>query len=643
MQCVKSKARAMAVALLSVASPMHAGTAFAQSGTGPAWQVYLKRASIERVQISPDGMRLAVAERSDDRTVITIRDAKTLAVEKRFDPGDGGEIRTLRWLDNDRFLVAANAVVKKYNVAFNNPAMAILQRDGSGRYMLPENFLATIDGDPSHLLVTRCTNWGKGGCFDAVHKVEIGHSTRLGDAVVTAPDRDSALYSDRKGNVRFAASVDDKSNTKLHAHRSDESGWTLVNDSEKSGLTVWPVGIDKDGAFAFAVAERADGPAVVERYDFATGARTEVYRHADSDPIDYITAFDGETPIGAYYQATAPQAVIWNMQNPDAKAMAQIIAAFPGKVVDVTSASEDRSKAIVLTRGDRDPGTWFLFDRTTNKAVLLARARAWLAESILPESRGVTFKARDGLLLHGILTLPQGGAGRELPMVVVPHGGPHGVYDTTMFDAETALLVSQGYAVLRVNFRGSGGYGKKFEESGWMQWGRAMQDDLTDATRWAIDQGIAAPDRICLYGWSYGGYSALMGAVREPALYRCAVGAAGPYDLAKMYRWGSIRRSDLGLDYLAKVIGKDEKVLAERSPSKQVASIKVPVFIVHGRLDGRVDVAHARRMVKALRNTGLEVEFQEYLKAGHSLSLDEDEVDFYTRLLAFLGKHTRTK
>jgi dipeptidyl aminopeptidase/acylaminoacyl peptidase len=176
-----------------------------------------------------------------------------------------------------------------------------------------------------------------------------------------------------------------------------------------------------------------------------------------------------------------------------------------------------------------------------------------------------------------------------------------------------------------------------------MQWGRAMQDDVTDATQWAIDQGIAAPDRICIFGWSYGGYAALMGAVREPSLYRCVVGGAGPYDLAKMYKWGDIRRSDFGMEYLAKVIGKDQAVLAERSPVKNAASIKVPVFIVHGRLDPRVDVAHARRMVKSLREAGVDVEFQEYLKAGHGLYLEADEVDFYTRLLAFLGKHTQAR
>jgi dipeptidyl aminopeptidase/acylaminoacyl peptidase len=642
MPFASSTARATLAALL-VACAAQVGVADAQTAAAPAWQTFLKRANIERVQISPNGMRIAVAQRAEGRTLITIRNAATMEVEKSFDPGEGGEIETLRWLDDERLLVAASAQSKKYGVALYDPVMAIIRRDGTDRYVLPASFMATIDGDPNHLLVSRCTNIGWTGCHDAVHKVEIGHTSRMGEAIVTAPDPDSGLYADRKGNVRFAASTDDKANTKLYARTVEQKDWTLVNDSEKSGLTVWPIGIDADGTSAFVLAERTSGPSVVERYEFATGKRTEVYRDAESDPVDYILAFDGLTPIGAYYGATSPRPVIWNPGNPDAAAIVPILQAFPGRSVDVTSTTATRDKAIVLTHGERDPGSWYLFDRKANSAALVARAKTWLKEDMLPTNREIVFDARDGMKLHGILTLPTTGPQRGLPMVVVPHGGPHGVYDETTYDTETALLASQGYAVLRVNFRGSGGYGKQFEESGWMQWGRAMQDDITDATKWVIGQGYADKDRVCIYGWSYGGYAALMGAAREPDLYRCAVGAAGPYDLQKMYRWGSIRRSDLGLDYLSKVIGKDKAVLAERSPNKQAAAIKVPVFIVHGRLDPRVDVAHARRMVDALEDAGVQVEFKEYMKAGHGLYLDEDEADFYTRLLAFLDKHTKAR
>jgi dipeptidyl aminopeptidase/acylaminoacyl peptidase len=618
----------------------------------PKWQDYLKPASVENVQISPDGTHLAIAQRSDSgigdgddetaRTVITVRNAATLAIENQLDSGANGVVGRLRWIDENRLLVSVNRVNTLYNVAFGRSVLAIVSRDGKSRYVLPASFLATIDGDPEHLLVARCTDWGKDGCYDSVNKVQIGHTKGDGEAIATAPDRGSELFADRAGHVRFAASVDDKANTRLQAYFGGEgkAAWTLLNDSEKTGVDVWPLGVDPTGMYAYIESEQKSGPSIVERYEFATNTRTQVYRHADSDVVSMIRAFDGETPIGAYYEPTAPKPVIFNPGHPDEVAMQKIIAAFPGRIVRVTSASRDGTKAVVYTYGARDTGTWFLFDRNANRASLIARARSWLPEAALPKTTAFTLTARDGLTLHGVLTQPVNGPERQLPMIVLPHGGPHGVVDTALFDSEAALLASQGYAVLRVNFRGSGGYGQDFEKRGWMQWGRAMQDDVTDATRWAIEQGIADPKRICLYGASYGGYAALMGAVREPTLYRCVAGYAAPYDLAKMYKWGSIRRSDLGLDYLAKVIGKDPVVLAERSPSKQAAAIKVPVFIAHGRADARVDVQHSRKMAKALRDAGVDVEFQEYAREGHGLNLEADELDFYARLLAFVGKHT---
>ncbi|KGQ19443.1 Prolyl oligopeptidase family protein [Lysobacter dokdonensis DS-58] len=634
--------RGLVVALVAACATLGQPRAQADNATpaAPAWQDYLKRSTIERVQISPDGTRLAVAQRDGDSTVVTIRDAATLATLKRFETGDGGEVERLSWIDDKRILVAVNRVMKKYNVSFSDPTLAIITVDDFSRYVLPANFLATIDGDVEHLLVIQCSNYGEGGCVGAVHKVEIGHTNRMGEKLIDAPDREASLRADRHGHVRFAIGVDDKANSKLHAHKGNDTGWTLVNDSTQTGLHVWPLGVDSAGEFAFLESERESGPSVVERYDFGTGARTEVYRDAVSDVVTTIDAFDGETPLGAYYGPTAPRPVFWNTQHPDAQAIEQIVRAFPGRMIGVTSASRDRSKAIVLASGDRDPGSWYLFDRTTKKAKLIARARSWLPEAQLPKTREVVVQARDGKTLYGVLTLPPDGREKDLPMVVVPHGGPHGVYDSASFDSEAGLLASQGYAVLRVNYRGSGGYGKQFEQAGWRQWGRAMQDDVTDATKWAIGQGIADGKRVCLYGASYGGYAALMGGVREPGLYRCVAGYAAPYDLAKMYKWGSIRRSDLGLDYLEKVLGKDKADLASRSPAQNAAAIKVPVFIAHGRLDARVDVAHSRKMVKALKEAGVDVEFQEYMREGHGLNLDEDERDFYTRLLAFLAKHT---
>lgn len=626
---------AMATACLGVlaAAPACAAT----SGTRPGWAAYLDRDAIEDIQISPSGQYLAIAERTDDGTIVTIRDRVTLEVQSSINPGSQGEVSTVEWLGDDRLLVGANRLNAVYQVSLSYPVMYIVDRIAKTKYNLPANFVSTIDGDREHLLVSVC-HWD-GGCVPRVHRAEIGHLSRLGDPLITAPEADSRLWTDQQGHVRFAVAWDDESNGKLWVHREDDKAWTLVNDGKASGTDSVPLGLSEDGKSAFLFTEHKQGPGAVERYDIASGARSEVYRDAVSDALWPIFSFDGTVPVGAYYGATSPRAVIWNPSHPDAAALLQIIGAFPGRIVSVTSTSADHNLAIVTVRDDTDPGAYYLFDRTARKATLLARKRPWLESMPQPRTRAVAFNGRDGLQLHALLTLPTGTLDGPLPMVVVPHGGPYGFLEKWGYDQEASLLSSRGYAVLRVNFRGSGGYGRDFEERGYRQWGGAMQDDLTDATRWAIEQHVADASRICIYGASYGGYAALMGAVREPGLYRCAASYAGPTDLAKMYKWGSIRRTDLGINYLHRVLGTDAAELALRSPAAQAGSIKVPILLGHGELDARVDSNHAELMAKRLRKSGLNPEYVEYPKEGHGLLVKEDEIDFYQRLLAFLDRN----
>lgn len=607
------------------------------------WQDFLGRGEIEAIRISPNGELLALAERTPKGMLVTIRDRRSLEVRQQFNSGKLGEVAVLRWLDDDRLIVGANRADPRYQVSLVEPQMQIVSLGDRSVERLPANFLATIEGDADHLLVTSCNDWQKGGCIDDVRRVQVGHTKRLGEKIIAAPDVDSGLVPDRYGNVRFAISWNDESQSRLHVHKGSDSGWTLLNDAATSGIDSLPLGFDQDGRCAYLVSERKQGTSIVERYCLADGSRQDVYATPDSDPLLPFFSLDGTVPIGAYYGATRPHPVIWNPSHPDAPILRQLMNAFPRMLVTAGSASKDRNLVVVEVASDQDPGSFYLFDRAANKATLIARVHPELAQRAIPPTRAFEFQARDGLKLHGLLTLPVAGPGKDLPMVVIPHGGPYEIIDGWGYNAEAALLASQGYAVLRVNFRGSGGYGRDFVEKGYREWGRAMQNDVTDATRWAIAQGFAAPGRICIYGSSYGGYAALMATVREPTLYRCAAGYAAPYDLDKMYKWGSIHRSDLGMHYLERVLGKDKTELAERSPLKQVPTIRVPILLAHGRLDARVAVEHSRAMVKALRKSGADAELIEYPYEGHGLAIGDDQLDFYTRLLAFLSRHTQAQ
>jgi len=276
----------------------------------------------------------------------------------------------------------------------------------------------------------------------------------------------------------------------------------------------------------------------------------------------------------------------------------------------------------------------------TKRADFLRAGRIWIDPKQMRPKQPIALKARDGLELHGYVTRPAGDGPH--PLVVMPHGGPHGIRDTWEFDPEVQLLANRGYAVLQLNFRGSAGYGIDFETAGYGEWGARMQDDLTDATRWAIEQKIAPADRICIFGISYGGFASLMGVAREPDLYRCAIGYAGVYDLELMWESGDIPDSRRGRDYLQRVLGTDVAKLRAQSPVYNAQHIKAPVLLIHGKSDWRADYEQAERMKAALVQHDKKIEWLALSREGHGAYDENTRRAVYERILQFLDANLRT-
>jgi dipeptidyl aminopeptidase/acylaminoacyl peptidase len=253
----------------------------------------------------------------------------------------------------------------------------------------------------------------------------------------------------------------------------------------------------------------------------------------------------------------------------------------------------------------------------------------------------LTYQSRDGLTIHGYLTLPRGG-GKNLPLVVNPHGGPW-ARDAWGYNPEAQFLANRGYAVLQMNFRGSVGYGRAFWEASFKQWGKKMQDDVTDGVNYIIKEGIADPKRICIYGGSYGGYTALAGLAFTPELYACGVDYVGVSNLFTFLKtippyWKPL------LDMFYEMIGNpetDKALLAEASPVLHADNIRVPLLIAQGAQDPRVNVEESNQMVAALKKHGIDVEYIVKENEGHGFHNEENRFEFYEAMERFLEKHLR--
>lgn len=611
-----------------LAGTMLAWTAVAGAATGGSGMTdFLRRAEYERVALSPDGASLAIAYRKGEGTIISVLRRADMQPIARIDPGDRGEVSALAWMGPSRLVIAANRSSARYHAPIVQPAMYLVELGRAHPTVLPASFFDTVEGNDEAVLTLGCSDFSEEGeCLYSLDRRDIRRLDRKAETLVVAPVADATFLVDHAGVPRFAWGWSDTGRSRLFV-RSGDGHWKLLNDSDETHLGVVPMAVARDNRTAFLISERADGPDAIERYDFATGRRTELLRDTVSDPLSLIYSMDGKEPIGAWFGPGRPQARYWMPESEDAKWHRAIAKAFAGSTVDVVTQSADGSVAILLVRSDRDSGTYYVLDRATHKVSLLFHARPWLDASRMSASQPFEFTARDALTLHGFVNRPLGANGPG-PMVVMVHGGPYLSADDWDFDGETQLLAAQGYTVLRVNFRGSAGFGRHFMELGYRQWAGAMVDDLTDATRWAIASGIADPRRICIYGASYGAFAALVSVAREPRLYRCAIGLSGVYDLSKMYRWGDIHRSDYGMHYLGVVLGTDKQALQAQSPTALAPAIKVPVLLAHGTLDTRVPMKHAKAMRSALEDAGNRPEFVTYEWEGHGLNDPEHLEDF---------------
>jgi len=461
--------------------------------------------------------------------------------------------------------------------------------------------------------------------------------------ITTRGTSDTIDWIVNREGVVLAREDYDNDRNKYEIRTRLRGSWEQVFEQDASQIPLSLVGVNPDQS-ALIVVDRTKGKDFSAVYELSfDGKFSAPVFSRDDAAIESILSDIQRTVIGVRYSGLFPQYEFYDKSLGDALAIAQNF--FEGDAVRLESWTDDYNELVLYVAGSSSSGIYYIYNRAKNSMVVAARSRPQIAPEDIGPVFTIEYPARDKLKISGILTLPPGSTGAEknLPLIVLPHGGPAS-YDAVGFDWMAQFFASRGYMVLQPNFRGSSGFGAKFRRAGRGEWGRKMQDDITDGVKALVATGRADPERICIVGASYGGYAALAGGAFTPDLYKCVAAIAPVSDLPRML---IDEKRDSGKDhwvyeYWTKVIGDlkaERKKLESISPVNFAADFQAPVLLIHGKDDTVVPMRQSMRMERALKNAGKSVEFKRLKGEDHWLSTSETRLETLKVLDVFVSKH----
>ncbi|SFK61130.1 Dipeptidyl aminopeptidase/acylaminoacyl peptidase [Caulobacter sp. UNC279MFTsu5.1] len=642
--------------VLAVATAGFAMAAAACAGAAaevPPLSVYGRLPNVEQVEISPDGTKLAIAVTDGENRVLTIREAAEgakLITAMRF---GSTKLRGVQWAGPEHVLITTSSTAEVFGLAgpkreylmaydFNlvtkKQRLLISDQEDAMNVVLASPVVRFIDGVPFAFAqgVHFIDNQGENTLYKINLKTGITRRVDNGGS----DDTDEWLVS--TDGQPLAQSLYDEKEGAWSLKIKAERGWTTaeraVSKMGSRGLS----GLGRDGrsVLVWLDDENDENKTYLREYAL-DGSHVTV---PGSDKFDsLIHAPDGSSLVGAfslvgderrYTFFDAGLQTSWNA----------VVKAFPGDQISLASWSDDKRQLVVLVDSPTLGPAYALVDLNTKSARFLTDVYLGLTQEGVSKVEPIKYKAADGLEITGYLTLPNGKDPKNLPLVVLPHGGPEG-RDTLGFDWWSQALASRGYAVLQPNFRGSEGFGWSFVKAGFGQWGKAMQTDLSDGVRYLAKQGTIDPKRVCIVGASYGGYAALAGATLDKGVYRCAASVAGPADLKRMLVDSNklyTSSNNSTLRYWLRFMGADgikDPDLAVTSPAKLADKVEIPLLLIHGKDDTVVPYVQSTLMADAMKRAGKPVELVTLPSEDHWLSRGATRLQMLTSVVGFLEKN----
>lgn len=444
--------------------------------------------------------------------------------------------------------------------------------------------------------------------------------------------------TDHNGNVRVAVQSDGVNTVLLYRDGVKDPFKQVLRTSFKESIN--PLFFTFDNKYLYVSSTLNRDKAAIVKFDIANGKEMEVlFTHPEVDAE--MLSYSRKRKVLTTIDYTTSKSEMKFLDKETEKLYQKLTQLLGTKYeIYITGHNVNEDKFLVRTISDRSLGTSYFYDLKADKLTKIAERAPWLKEEEMCEMKPISFTSSDGITIHGYLTLPVGLPAKNLPVIVNPHGGPW-ARDEWGWNPEVQFLANRGYAVLQLNFRGSTGYGKKFWELGFKQWGKTMQNDLTDGVQWLIKEGIADPKRVGIYGGSYGGYATLAGVTFTPDLYACGVDYVGVSNLFTFMKtvppyWKPF------MEMMFEMVGdpvKDSLMLHDASPVFHVDKIKVPLFIAQGANDPRVNKAESDQIVEALKKRGVKVAYMVKEDEGHGFQNEENQFDFYGAMERFLATH----
>ena len=457
------------------------------------------------------------------------------------------------------------------------------------------------------------------------------------ELIAENPGNISGWQTDHDGKLRLAFTADGVNTSILYREvEADTFHIILTTDFREE---VKPMFFTFDNKALYVSSNRKRDKSALYIFDINTATETDLIFGHDEVDISWAMYSKKRKVLTGVSIYTSKQKYHF-FDNWRENVQKDLEEKLPGVEVRLSDLDDNETMALVRTFNDKTRGAYYLYNTETKELSKLADISPWLDPLKMADMIPISYKSRDGLTINGYLTLPKDSSDKNLPVIVNPHGGPW-ARNRWGFNSEVQFLANRGYAVLQMNFRGSTGYGRNFKEIGFKQWGKSMQDDVTDGVHWLINEGIADKDRIGIYGGSYGGYATLAGVTFTPELYACGVDYVGPSNIFTLLNslppyW------ELYREMFYEMVGNpedDKELLEEISPVFHVDKIKAPLFVAQGANDPRVKQAESDQIVEALKLKGIDVQYMVKDNEGHGFHNEENRMEFYNAMIEFLNKH----